>query len=186
MPTIPDGFCQATLQWSSPVFDRGVAATVIGLNRGPVENADIPLAVISAWEHHLQDELHTEIVLEKVISVTATLRAELAENQAGTRTGDMSPPNVCILERSTTGMRGAANRGRNYWPGFLIDGDVQDTGAITLARIATLQSALFDFHAELADSSISPVVLHSSVTAPTNITGFLVEGKIATQRRRLR
>jgi hypothetical protein len=104
------------------------------------------------------------------------------------------PQNCALLVRKRTDLAGRRGRGRLYLPG-LPENQVDGAGNVADAHRAGMQ-ALFDDWYDALTVAVGaryypPVVLHRSEgagiePAPTPITTFVVEGKIATQRRRLR
>jgi hypothetical protein len=104
--------------------------------------------------------------------------------------------NTAMLVRKVTGVAGRANRGRWYLPpGRLAEVDVNNYGLIDAADLALIQGEVNDLFDDLvAAVGVGDLfVLHSeipvgtpSVVPPTEITGLVVEQKVATQRRRLR
>lgn len=107
---------------------------------------------------------------------------------SGLDTDDASPSNVSWLIRKVTAGGGRPNRGRMYMPG-LAEGEVDGAGLINPAKVTVIQTGIDSFAADLATGLLEPVVLHSAgspVTIPTVITELLVDGRAATQRRRLR
>jgi hypothetical protein len=113
---------------------------------------------------------------------------EAPRNMTGTAVGETPPQNCCVLVRKNTAGAGRRNRGRMYLPPFgLAEGDVSKSGMISSALVPTLQSQVTNGF--MGDDM---VILHDSVATntppgdPTPITGFVVDNRIATQRRRLR
>lgn len=106
---------------------------------------------------------------------------------AGTAGTDRLPPNNALLIRKQTGVGGRRNRGRMYLPGIVAESGVDSTGTISgLAGLQTIASAwLGDI---VAVAGITQMVLLHSVGAstPTNVNELVVDGVVATQRRRLR
>lgn len=99
---------------------------------------------------------------------------------------DTPPQNCAVLIRKQTALGGRPGRGRMFLPPFACDeGNVAPNGMLDP-----------DFRSDTQDNidawmgALSPVLLHDSLTpgspAPTPITSFVVDTRIATQRRRLR
>jgi hypothetical protein len=86
-------------------------------------------------------------------------------------------------------MGGRAGRGRFYWPGIQ-ESAVTAAGVIGGTTVAAWNSAFIQFEIRLLDDDLIPVLLHAEettlITDPLVITSFSVDGKVATQRRRLR
>lgn len=183
---IPGGAMQVTMNFTSPTFATGRAATVFGLTGDTDDLGTVVIAVRDAFFDNLGVTMHEAINLESIV-VNTDARGETAVlNHAGERTGALAPPNVCILYKLVTGFRGAANRGRNYWPGQLNDGDINDDGTIDDARWTDLNATVANFFEAITTAEYSIVILHRDGSTPTPINGGGLERKVATQRRRLR
>lgn len=112
----------------------------------------------------------------------------------GTADGASLPSNCAYLLRKRTGLGGRRGRGRMYLPGVGED-EADNLGNLPGAWLTTMQDRADDFMAALLDDTVGPaippVVLHRSEgigaePVPTPITVFQMDGKIATQRQRLR
>nr|CRY96835.1 hypothetical protein [uncultured prokaryote] len=108
--------------------------------------------------------------------------------------GDCVPQNTAMLIRKRTDLAGRRGRGRMYLPG-VPETLVSAVGTLTPAYVEDLQDAFDAWYIELTSASgnrfYPPVVLHRSEgigtePEPTPIATFVVESKVATQRRRLR
>jgi hypothetical protein len=118
---------------------------------------------------------------------TGALISEHAGTVIGTATGGSLPVNCALLVRKNTAQGGRMHRGRMYVPPF----SIAEAGVNTLGDLpeglAELQADWNLFYTALVSQDLEPVLFHSVVgVAPTPITSFTVDGKIATQRRRLR
>lgn len=104
-------------------------------------------------------------------------------------------PNTARLITKLTGLGGRRNKGRMYQPGPVET--VVDAGGHFTAQSITDQQANADAYFDdlIALGSIQALVLFHSydeadppdpLPVPTQLTGFRIESKVATQRRRLR
>jgi hypothetical protein len=101
--------------------------------------------------------------------------------------GNTCPSNVALLIRKTAGTIGKKNRGRMYLPPFsLASGNVDRLGTVAIGAMQILGPRWTNVYNDLVAASIPPVILHADGSTPTPVTGFVVQGKVATQRRRLR
>lgn len=104
----------------------------------------------------------------------------------GTTNSETPPQNCAVLVRKRTVVAGRRGQGRMYVPPFAVtEVAVNKAGVIAPGDLANLQNA---FNAWFNHGE-PWVLLHDDVPAPmepTPITGFVVDGRIATQRRRLR
>lgn len=185
---IPEGFAQVTLNYRGPTRS-GRGATVLGFALlGSATLETCAQAVYGQWEADLKGLTHDSWSLEGVTAVDETTGFVWAPSISnGTRSGAMSPPNVTVLMRKVTMLRGRANSGRAYWPGMTNDDDVGDDGSITTSRVNSIRSDLNSFFDALETlSDCRHCLLHNGDAPPTAITSITVESKVATQRRRLR
>lgn len=184
---IPTGNAQVTLTYSGPTVS-GQAATVLGFGLG--EEGTLPglvNAVEAAFIAHLSDYQHVAFTLVNIRAIDNTNVYEKAVTIGGNVTGDLAPPNTSVLIKKTSDLRGRAFRGRNYWPGFLLDSNIYDDGTINPAWLEVLQDQFNLFGEELIGIGYFPRILHNdAVLDPTPVTGGGVENRVATQRRRLR
>jgi hypothetical protein len=104
------------------------------------------------------------------------------------------PQNCALLIRKRTSLAGRRGRGRFYAPATSED-QVTPTGIIAPFLVQLHQDAWSAFYNSLIAPQSGPpnipVILHRSEgigvePTPTGITQFVVDGRIATQRRRLR
>lgn len=98
------------------------------------------------------------------------------------------PPNCAVLVRKLTAAGGRRGRGRLYMPG-LPDSLCNAIGTITAGTVTSLQGDFDSVQTQLlAISGVEDLVLFHDTAPfdPTPITEFVVQTKIATQRRRLR
>lgn len=116
----------------------------------------------------------------------------------GTRAGEFAPPNVALLVRKRTALGGKKNRGRSYIPFILAVSEATENGAVAPGSIAALQGACTTFLAQLT-TDVTPMVIenktfntplpphHVTFIGGSNaqVTSYVVEPIIATQRRRL-
>ena len=104
--------------------------------------------------------------------------------------GNVLPQNCAVLVQKRTDLGGRRNRGRMFVPAMLGENVVDNVGVITPAARTDFQTQFNNFYADIIAAGVDPVILHSeglsTVPAPTPIDNFLVDGVIATQRRRLR
>lgn len=185
---IPEGFVQATLNFDAPTRS-GRAATVLGFTQpAELDLQDVAVEIFSAWENAIKPLTHVAWVLSDVTVITETQGAVSTQQaSAGSRTGELSPPNVTVLMRKSSAARGRFARGRTYWGGHLNDGDVYDDGTLAPNRRNSLLSGYNAFFDQASEPGVNQVILHNDgAIAPTAVTQISVENKVATQRRRLR
>lgn len=116
----------------------------------------------------------------------------------GTSTDVKLPQNCALMVRKQTALGGRQGRGRIFLPGWLNESGVNDVGIIENNIRQIYQTTMDDFLADLAapdpvsGAETPMVILHGPTTtsnvvrAPTPVTSLTVDGRISTQRRRLR
>lgn len=193
---LPPDHTEVTLRWSLS-GDPEVMTTSIAYqwndDLDALDTADMLDSEIVAWMGQwgggylfLGSHRRTNIggVIFEDESVEAT--------PSGVPATQVLPQNCSLLVRKRTGQAGRANRGRLYFPpGRLADVDITDTGMLDPSAVATIQTEVNDIFTIIEPSFVNWKVLHTETApgvgpAPTTITSFQVDGRIATQRRRLR
>lgn len=186
---IPDGFAQVVIQIDGPSA-TGVHHGVVTCGTGGVAGFTLD-QVAGFWVEALGDSniwenMHEAYQGRTVTVFTETEGAVRTILTPSTRTGAASPPTVSTLCRKVTNLRGHANQGRWYWPGLLLDSEVDDSGNISTGVLSDLQTNFDDMLASLVGNEVQPFILHNDPGVdPTPISSFLVERTIASQRRRL-
>jgi len=108
--------------------------------------------------------------------------------KAGEAGGFGAPPNTAILIKwDATG--GRAQRGGRTYLGGVDEDQVQTNGDLTSGYVTNIEDDVEAFQATLATHSIAMVInskTGEASYAPRTITGFSVDPRVATQRRRLR
>jgi hypothetical protein len=192
MPVIPQGFAQVRFRLTL-TGDLEEMINTIGLDVGAITTdqawAD---AVSQAGADFYKTILGTSYRYEGAdIAVgTATpgqpvLVESVTGAGAGTSSGSRLPQNCALLVKKNSASGGRHNRGRFFVPG-ISEADVGDNGALTSGALTFFQGEVNTFFTDLQVVSDNVVILHNDLTFPTPCTGFQVDGRIATQRRRLR
>lgn len=110
-----------------------------------------------------------------------------------------TPPNVALLVKKTTGLTGRRNQGRMFLP-MLPEGAISDAGLVDPAYSSGVDTAFTTFRGACLSAGATPAVLHKAAhrkarpiyeieaepATPMPEGGFQVQGKVATQRGRLR
>lgn len=101
----------------------------------------------------------------------------------GLGSGNAPPPNTAMLVRETSDDASGRLFGRMFWPGF--DGaNVSEGGVIN--NVEDYQDVFSAFQTDLSALGVYPCVLTSLPEGPRAVSAFQVQGRAATQRRRLR
>lgn len=185
---IPFGFAQATLNFTGPTR-TGRAAVVLGMDTGTsADLTDLAERVANAWQSEWRPITHVAWALSSVKCEDMVTAGEtIPEGATGTRTGDLASPQVSTLLSKSSNLKGRPFRGRTYWPGLLLDGDIYDDGTIREVWRGNIQEAADGFWADLTSTvSAQQVILHNAEIAPTPVASYGCQVKVATQRRRLR
>lgn len=189
MPVIPAGFSQVTLVLGGTALPNG-AVTTWGVDTQIIEE---PQAIV--------EELYLAgagLVAEVCTSNTTLEAVELKFGPTatgptfrfdGTATGNQGtnalPPNTALLVRKT--ITGLSNRfaGRAFMPG-IPESIIDSAGIIESASVAQFQGAFTEWYEALVSIIGPPVVFSATSSDPQESTSFNVQGRVATQRRRLR
>lgn len=187
---IPENFAQATFIWGGAALPTGAVTTLGILNDGEESEESVSESVNFLWGEHVVPALSDDIIhLSTKVKWGPNLTGaeyEFASNVAGTVTGQCSPPNVTLLVKKVTGMGGRKGRGRMYLPG-VSEASTDVAGVLDETYRGQVETDLADFKTDLAIINAFPVLLHTlEADSPNNITSFIVETSVATQRRRLR
>jgi len=111
---------------------------------------------------------------------------EVPQNTVGGHGGELPPPNVTLLVRKWSGIRGRKNQGRMFPPGLVYEGTFNNAGVMSSGDRGTYQEAFDNFLTALDTEGFPMVLLHNEVLPQTPVLALYVEGTAATQRRRLR
>lgn len=151
-------------------------------------------AIRTAWTTHFDGQTSNQytykgISLKGIDNLGDPWEASSPDTQVGNNSSAVLPSNCCVLVRKLTGVPGRANRGRMYVPGIVSEGAVDANGVITTLEVEAIQDLFDDWSADVADPFTTGIegflVLHPEDPG-TLITQFVVDARIATQRRRMR
>lgn len=190
---IPVGFAQATHFFTGSPVPLGAAITygvdLGGASPTPESVAeDLHAALGNTVMGQLPASLFLDRTLVKFGPDATGPSGQYTTAIGGSTSGDVAPPNVTWLVRKNTALGGRAGRGRLYLPGVreeLID----NGGIIAATNVTAMQTEFDDFLIAVGAANLNLVVLHqagSPITEPTPLTSMVVEGRVATQRTRLR
>lgn len=194
---IPPGFAHVFLRWTVAGDNEEMLSSIgVRLRAGVSDPSLVAANLLTDWTANwTASSLGSQWVL---VGARAYIGSdgdypvgEFLLNQAGTGGLANLPNNCALLTQKRTALGGRRNRGRMFIPsGYTAESVVSETGVITAGNLATWQTRMTDF---LADINANPtaydaaVILHSSAPAlPTVITSLTVSNRIATQRKRMR
>ena len=107
-------------------------------------------------------------------------------NIAGNDPGPAAPPNLAILVKKQSVMGGHRGVGRFYLPGCA-ENKVDENGVLEATLVTDIQTRCDAFLHALEISAIPMMLFHNRPTdTPSKVTNLVVDGRAATQRRRMR
>lgn len=186
--------------WESANFASGNGATVLGFN-GPAATSgtmlQLAITVNAQWQANLRAQMDSDYTLASVRVESDVSSLEQPFNNAGTRASSGSPSNVALIRFKKALGKGRRNAGRNFWPGFLSNSEVDERGTILVSRLTTLTTsfnAFFDGVEAGPDGpwveSIPQAVTEESLSTPIvpwpTVQTSGLRPVIGTQRRRVR
>jgi hypothetical protein len=198
---LPVGYAACRFRWGGDALEEEASFTLHVATTGLTPEQISGAAQTAAYEHLLNfgTSMSNSYNFRGVDVSLSTIEGEpiITEgtlNITGGSAGPVVPPNCALLVSKVTGVGGRRNRGRVYYPPVTLNEDqVSNSGTITPATLLLYQADWDAFLAELELSNIPPVVAHQydpdlgeTALTPTPMISFVVSGRIATQRRRLR
>jgi len=195
VPHIPVGFGQAVFTFKV-AGDNEEMLTTLGFATDAdtsAERTGVADLFFDAWRDNLTGMHVSTCDLNRVDVYFGTTGGTIPSTSTlppngGTGGTGMLPPNTSILIRKLTNQAGRKNRGRMYVPGTP-ESIVDNVGLLGATNETSYNNQLELFRTQvlLAGNVTGLRILHSDpLDAPTEITGFKVDPKVATQRRRLR
>lgn len=186
MTVIPPGYWLAAHQFSCPA-PGGLRRSVVTMgHQGPLIQQNVDAVRDSFYDEVWTQMGSAQYNYQGVVGYTEDISLEATTNQAGPLGAQPASPQVALLVRKLTGVRGRENRGRNYWPGMVYESDVDQAGVINTAQRNGFQGFFDAWYSALNTLECEPYLLHTASSDPTLILGFDVDAVVATQRRRLR
>lgn len=190
--TIPAGYMQVTHILDGSATPRG-GAVVLGF-QPPVDMTmqEVAVLTVEAFNQNVAvgftTALNSSITRVKMGPDETGPSADFSFTLSGTDGTTSMPPQVAALVKKNTNEGGRAGRGRSFWPG-VSEADVNQAGAWGAGPLVANQDRWNDYMDQLALSGLTMVVFHSPgapLTTPSVVTSLTLDGRVATQRRRLR
>lgn len=190
---IPDGYGQAAYRFSL-TGDPEVMISTMGVNWE--SRGGTPQAAAEAMRDQFVAEYDGPSLIAGWSFLGVTLKAqdgggspgifEAPALEIGAASVESPPQNVTTLVKKTSALGGRSGRGRMFLPPFNLDEtSVANNGMIDPATLVTMSAGI-----TAAFYHVACVLLHDSAApgapGPTPITQLLLDGRVATQRRRLR
>lgn len=191
---IPVGFGQANLIFTGSGLPTGAQMTLGFAVPTGVDPTTVANRIITAWTGsgipgNMPPTLSLTGVLVKFGPSDIGPSALVGASVPGTSAGVQASPNVAVLVHKVTEAGGRSGRGRFYLPGPQ-EAQIDPNGALATTYRTNLQTGFTNFRNALVTADVLPRLLHGSLSAPIDeplpITGFVVDARSATQRRRLR
>lgn len=190
---IPTGFGQINWVFSSSSAPTGAECTMgcetSDFTGTPSEAAEL---AYEAWANNVLAVQVTTITLALCRIKFGPTETGPSGESAGSQTGNISNPGVSaavsLLVAKTTSFGGRAGRGRLFMPG-MAEVDNATNGIVDSAYLEAAQTAFDGLVTDLNAADLQPVLLHSAtspLSTPTIIDALVVQGTVATQRRRQR
>lgn len=191
---IPENFCQVNFFFEGVGVPTGAQCTLaLKHDQSGDTPAEVAETMAAIWQaSNIDSQQSSSVTMTKVLvkfGPNATgPSAEFDANTPGTASADCETPNTSYLIHKNTDFGGRQGRGRMYIPGPPTAA-VGGNGIIVALNVTNLQTALDTFYADCITASYLPALLHAEgapVQLPYTVNSFTVDGKAATQRRRLR
>jgi hypothetical protein len=194
---IPEGFANCILVFTySGDAEPMQSAMAVDISDAAGDLEAVGTKFGQTFLDNFQDDLSNQVTLVSVDVVAGQtgsdpLIAVVPFGETGTGTAFPLPPNTAVLIQKRTGVGGRSGRGRMFLPGIQLTGNVQPNGTINGSLVTEYQNDadawLDSLQAATPSPSIPAYLLHATGTeSPHAITSLVVQGKVATQRRRLR
>lgn len=207
---IPEGFAQITYRFEGSGLPRG-AACVFGVsNDTDLSALAVATAARAAANTGLMTNLSAGVSLTEVLAKLGPVDTGPSAVVGGAipggvaSAGGMQPATAYLITKNTD-LGGRRGKGRLYLPG-VDESVVSPTGVVSAGQITALQAEISEWRTNLITSNIPMVLLHGPPTAwqlvngqprrvpvggnfndvPNAVTSLVLDGTVATQRRRLR
>jgi len=191
VPLVPNGYANVLIPAQHVSSARSAAITFGVQNLGSFASPSaIAGAVWAAFEPTLLVALDSNVSWGPIV-VTANFGGDPitgvgTDFASGGSAIDSIPGNGALLVQKLSLLGGRKNRGRYFIPWALQESDVDEVGVISLGTVSDHQDIQDDFLTALTTEDVPMVILHSGAGAPAGVAQLSVQGKIGTQRKRLR
>jgi hypothetical protein len=198
---IPPGFLQASYVFSL-VGDSEPIVVTCGHEIDTASGASAASSANALFDNFadtILPNMNAQYVLEYVATYAGNdgptiVTISTVDPVPGGGSAAIVPQNTAYLIRKRTDLAGRRGRGRMYLPS-VAEQNVDAVGIVAPSTVTSLQAAFDAWMLELTDTIgnelYPPVILHRSEgigeePPPTPVVTFVVENRVATQRRRLR
>lgn len=187
---IPDSHYQVVVHYSDAAVTDGESLVILGFEAPALQDAEVAVEFALAYQAADLMQIQPQgVILSQVDVITENTKIEAPASIDGESSSPRLPPNCALLVEKVTSRRGRRARGRNFWPLAMFESQVSPTGSLDPSGI---QELFDDFFTELTTRGLAPVILQGDtgvtppLSPPPNVTRFVVDPVIGTQRRRMR
>jgi hypothetical protein len=189
LPVIADTY-RCALHYVATGGAYAVNVIHVRSNGSTPDGASVGAQLVAAWPNHMMTGIPGAVAMDYIdvtpldgVSPTSRTLTGSAGEFVGEQTGDWLAQ-VATIVKLQTDFRGRSHRGRVYRP-FAAEETCSD-GFFDLANVALLQTAWDTFQANLAAGADVLLVVVASYKLATadDVTSFVAEHALATQRRR--
>jgi len=198
---IPDGFAAVihSLQLSGDADPFAITYGVQHSCGDAGDVSDLASGLHTAYDDNINPDnpssltlLATEVRAKIVLFPDLVLGIDLTPQAGAGGSLNLVPQNTALLVHKRGPVAGNGGRGRMYFPA-LNEANVDSVGQISAGWLATMNSALTNWLADIAAAAFSGgmVILHNdpgahSADTPAAVTSLAADPLAASQRRRLR
>lgn len=188
---IPNGYSEVAF-FHSLTGSLHASVCTIGVNYTGSDFNNEANGLASAWGETIMQSMadvwtYTKATFRSQAGVTKERNTGFPGGTAHTPT----TPNTTFLIRKITGLPGRRERGRMYLPGCS-EQDLDGTGVVAPSKATEIAGHLTELIEAATDLHFAFVLFHNvedletESEAPTTIQELVVDGRAATQRRRMR
>lgn len=155
--------------------------------------------LLNNWQDHIVGALSNNYTCigahfrdrNEVGGVVGDILADAAKPRVGGSAGAASTPNVAVLLRKLGVFHAGQKPGRTFLPG-VEEASVDEDGMLTTTFVSAMNALAAAFLSGLSGAGSNQLVtVHftgptDNSGTPTDVTAFVTDPKVATQRRRLR
>lgn len=191
MPTVPVGYAAVTMPLTHAGLARSAAVTYgiyAGLFSGSA--SELADAAFDLFATDIGDLIDSNVTIGPAHvqwnDGGGIFSGDGTETSPGGLSDNTQPPSVAVLIRKSTAAPGRSGRGRMYLPWAATDASVDELGILDGAAQAVMQTKFDSWRSNSQFADLFLTLLHAGAGTPAAITALTVDGRVATQRRRLR
>jgi hypothetical protein len=188
LPIIAD-VSRVAFHYKAPGVAGPYAINVMHFRQDAVDQDGLAGAIIANWQADQLSSLSASAELDSFeitpldgTSATRNYLTDGADHWSG-NAGSEWVPQVAVIIKMETALRGRSYRGRIYLP-FTGESKI-DGGTLDGTFVTAMSAGWNDFNAAMLTDSVVPVVASYKHATAEGIVGFICESQTATQRRRM-